>query len=111
MFFFEIELIFQFGQSSVRRGETSFILILQREVIGVLETIGNIKVIKILFVYPVFFFLFRNFRKVRKTNYKIVGIECRNVVGGKVDKFSLRENILDVNPSRLLKFIVFILYI
>lgn len=27
-FFFEIELIFQFGQSSVRRGETSFILIL-----------------------------------------------------------------------------------
>lgn len=105
MFFFEIELIFQFGQSSVRRGETSFILILQREVIGVLE------VIKMLLVYPVFFFLFRNFRKVRKTNYKIVGIECRNVVGGKVDKFSLRENILDVNPSRLLKFIVFILYI
>lgn len=64
-----------------------------------------------LLVYPVFFFLFRNFRKVRKTNYKIVGIECRNVVGGKVDKFSLRENILDVNPSRLLKFIVFIIYI
>lgn len=40
-------------------------------------------------VYPVFFYSEIQ-KNSFKTNYKIVGIECRNVVEEKVDKFSLR---------------------